>query len=673
MARYVIKLFLSIIFIFSFFIANSFASTTTNNNINYNQLDRDTFNQMAQETNVPLFWRRDIQNNHTVIPNQVLFLWGMRGDKQFSDYVTFGKFTDQFAVAYQQMVKRSREVRPDPANITDPEQKRRALISKELSQARPAVIESDFTKASVEDRTVVKHILNAAATIEKIYLLQNGVYGWDAKIPADDQAARTVFYRNHGPFCLNPLTESDVDCNALPNKPKRIVGVYPASLQKDKTFCDWLLKRADSKALANPFAIVIEQNGALAAQPYSVAYAAPMKEIALELRQAAAAITDHNEASFKNYLQAAANSFLNNDWYAADESWAKMNANNSKWYLRVGPDEKYWEPCSLKAGFHVSFAKINPDSVVWQQKLNPYKDEMENLLAALAGPPYQARVVNFHLPDFIDIIINAGDSRSHAGGTMGQSLPNSGPVADEGRGRTVVMTNIIMPDETSRQQYLKRAASLFCKPTMDKVVADPKLTNMTTVLHEAAHNLGPAHEYKVNGKVDHEIFGGPLASMLEELKAQTSALYFTDWLVTKNIIDARTRESAHLADLMWAFGHISRGMYTAEGTPKAYSQLAAIQFGSLIKGGSISWHADELAANGSDKGCFAVDMDKFSNNVAALERTVLEIKGKGDNARAQNLKQQMVDDDSTLKQLHAIIAQRVLRSPAMTFVYSVRN
>ena len=40
------------------------------------------------------------------------------------------------------------------------------------------------------------------------------------------------------------------------------------------------------------------------------------------------------------------------------------------------------------------------------------------------------------------------------------------------------------------------------------------------MLHEAAHNLGPAHEYKVKGKTDDQVFGGPLASTLEELKAQ---------------------------------------------------------------------------------------------------------------------------------------------------------
>ena len=45
-----------------------------------------------------------------------------------------------------------------------------------------------------------------------------------AKIAADDSASRMAFYRNHEARCSAPKTENDPDCNALPEKPKRIVG-----------------------------------------------------------------------------------------------------------------------------------------------------------------------------------------------------------------------------------------------------------------------------------------------------------------------------------------------------------------------------------------------------------------------------------------------------------------
>src|SRR6185369_8753487 len=112
-------------------------------------------------------------------------------------------------------------------------------------------------------------------------------------------------------------------------------------------------------------------------------------------------------------------------------------------------------------------------------------------------------------------------NRPPIGATVGQSLPNWGPVAETG-GRTVTMTNLYTDDD-SQKTMMEKMSSLFCSSSMK--LADPKPSLMGIVLHEAAHNLGPAHDYKVNGKVDTAIFGGPLAATLEELKAQTAALY----------------------------------------------------------------------------------------------------------------------------------------------------
>src|SRR6185369_9041282 len=104
--------------------------------------------------------------------------------------------------------------------------------------------------------------------------------------------------------------------------------------------------------------------------------------------------------------------------------------------------------------------------------------------------------------------------------TIGQSLPNWGPVADRG-GRTVAMTNLYT-DADSRDTLKRQMSSLFCATTDARATTDPRPATMSTVLHEAAHNLGPSHDYMVGGRKDSVVFGGPLASTLEELKAQTS-------------------------------------------------------------------------------------------------------------------------------------------------------
>jgi len=211
-------------------------------------------------------------------------------------------------------------------------------------------------------------------------------------------------------------------------------------------------------------------------------------------------------------------------------------------------------------------------------------------------------------------------------------LPNWGPVAEAG-GRTVAMTNI-GTDADSQAQLRMQMSSLFCPATNAKATTGGKESLITALLHEAAHNLGPSHEYKVNGKVDSVAFGGPLASTLEEFKAETSAMFLTNWLMGKGMFTQDEVDQIQLRNIAWAFGHISRGMYTADGSPRAYSQLAAIQLGSFIKSGAVAWKGNEMAANGSDPGCLEIDFKKMPAAIESLETAVLRIKARADKPAA---------------------------------------
>jgi hypothetical protein len=366
-------------------------------------------------------------------------------------------------------------------------------------------------------------------------------------------------------------------------------------------------------------------------------------------------------------LCAAAQSFTDNNWEPADEAWSKMNAQNSKWYVRVGPDEVYWEPCSQKAGMHLTFARINPDSLRWQEKLTPVRQEMEASLAKLIGKPYKARKVTFHLPDFIDIVFNAGDDRDPMGATIGQSLPNWGPVANEGRGRTVAMSNLYAdPDSLTNRRI--QASALLSQESMGAFSDSAQPGLLSTILHEAAHNLGPAHEYKVKGKTDDQVFGGPLASTMEELKAQTAALWYVDLLVKKGIITEQEARETYGDSIFWALAHIARGMYDGAGRPKPYSQLAAIQVGFLMNEGAITFDAEMMAANGADKGAFTLHFDKMPAAVEKLMKVAGQLKAKGDKKGAEKIVKTYVDGKLVPFQE---ITERVLRLPKASFVYSL--
>lgn len=623
----------------------------------FDALSRDDFNLRAQERFVPLFWRADLNADKNLDPNELAVLWGP-WSLTHDELVGSTGFTPKFGELYAQVL----------ANEDVSGDARKTALKAELAQGKPTLLEADTSSLSPAERLMLKELGEAALVVERLYAREHATEELAAKIPAQDTLSKAVFHRNQSPFCVAPKTEKDPACVALDPAPSRDVGLYPAAIQKDPKFCALLEKQKNKAALMDHFSTVVADGAGFKSVPFSEAWKADMEAVAVHLDAANAALSTDSEAALKQYLTAAAKAFRTNDWEGANEAWVAMNATNSRWYLRVAPDEVYHEPCAWKGGFALQLARINPDSLEWKQKLDPVKQQMEQRLAMLAGAPYKARDVQFKLPDFIDVVINSGDQRNPHGATAGQSLPNWGPVSEKG-GRTVVMTNL-SSDVDSRAALGQQMSSVFCKQTFGMGTTDPKGALMSVVLHEAAHNFGPAHDYLVKGKKDSELFGGPLASMMEELKAQTSALYLVWWLVDAKRVTEDEAIASTVRDIAWAFSHASRGMYDGGGAPRTYSQLASIQLGTAVKSGALNWKPEELAANGTDTGCFELNLVKWRNTVDELEKQVLVAKAKGDRKTAEKLKAEFVDAPGEWAKLRGVFTERYLRVPKATFVYS---
>ena len=610
------------------------------------------FNRLAVRENLPWFWVADRDGDGVPEREEVVSLLF---------YPEAGSW-ERDSLRIVQAAAHS----VPPPDLPEAERRRRELVIEDLDHGIPTLVYNDLRSLPDDHRAFVRHMLQVAHLIDATYGRQTGMDTLAAELP-EDPASHSLFRRNWGPACVAPKTQNDPACTAIPGVSKPVYGVYPAALQADEEFCKTLAERPDGEKLLAPFVVVAERSGELTAQPYSEAFAPETAQVAAELRAAAEALKDPAEDALRAYLRAAATAFEDNHWEPADEAWAAMGPRNSRWYVRVGPDEVYWEPCSRKAGFHLTFALINPGSLAWQNKLDPVRQEMEQRLAALIGEPYRAREVAFQMPDFIDIVFNAGDDRDPLGATIGQSLPNWGPVANEGRGRTVAMSNLYT-DADSRRIQREQAASLFDAATMEAYTDSAEPGLMATILHEATHNLGPAHEYLFQGKTDAEWFGGPLSSTLEELKAQTGALWYVEFLRSRGLISDELARQTYVDSLRWAMDHISRGMYTASGHPKAYSQLAAIQVGFFLDQGALSFDPRAPAASGSDRGVFTVDFDAFPAAVEKLMQQVGRIKAAGDRVAAQKLVALYVDGDRLPTEL---IAERILRHPKASFVYAV--
>src|SRR6185437_9315305 len=191
------------------------------------------------ELDLPLFWIQDKNGSGAIDPDEIAVLWGM--GPEGAAWIKDGAFTPTFFAAFTAMVEAQKEKGAAMnAGLDAPDQKRLIAVHAELAQGAPTLVRTDLRGASAEDRALVDHVVAAAAIIERIYQKQRGSFGLDARIPANDLASHALFYRNHGPWCEAPKTESDPNCNALPSRPAHISGLYPAAIQKDKKFCEVL-------------------------------------------------------------------------------------------------------------------------------------------------------------------------------------------------------------------------------------------------------------------------------------------------------------------------------------------------------------------------------------------------------------------------------------------------
>jgi hypothetical protein len=619
-------------------------------------LTRLRFNQLAMRLDLPLFWASDRNNNGAPDPDEVRAL---RFYSTYEAWARDGRFTPAFDAARARIgAEADAPAAPD---------ERQRLVRAELDHAAPTLVETDLEALPPVHRDFARRMLSVAERVDALYALQSGMRALSPRAADVDAASRALFRRNWGPRCMGAQTERAPACSALPGAPRAPVGVYPEGLQGAANFCRTLEARPDASALLSPFTVVRDDGGALRAVPYTEAWAEPMGAIARELAAAADAMTDPDEAALVAYLRAAARSFETNDWVAADEAWSRMSARNSRWYLRVAPDETYWEPCSQKAGFHLTLARINRASLQWQARLTPLQADMERALAALSNGSYTARAVSFHMPDFIDIAINAGDDRDAFGATVGQSLPNWGPVVAEGRGRTVAMSNLYTDADSLARQRAK-AASVLSASALGELSDDASVSLLSTILHEATHNLGPSHEYRFEGRTADEAFGGSMASMLEELKAQSGALYFVGWLRARNVLDDAAARRVYVDSIAWAFGHIAAGMYTPGGQRKAYSQLAAVQVGFLMDEGALTWSPDALAADGAHHGSFSIDFNRLPEACEHLMERVVRLKAANDRAAAEAMAARYVDGDRVPR---GAITERYLAWPQAAFVYAL--
>ncbi len=612
------------------------------------KLARQAVNARLLRQAVPVFWMEDTNGNKAIDARELAPVWSLDDGRA---WLRRGRLTPALVAALQTAAPSATE------GVDEAEAARRAAVSAELDQGQPTLVFTDFVRSTPEEVKMVGAVEALAKSVEALHQAQLGSRRYRSQVP-DHGPSQLLFARNQAPWCMAPLTENDPACTAVPDA-KRVSGLYPAALQAEEDFCGAL-----SPELGGPFTVVREEDGKLVALPYHEAFPELTADAAAKSRAAASAFGGQPEMA--RYLEAVAKAFQSGDWATADAIWTTMGG---PWYLRVAPDEVFFSPCGRKALFHLSFGRMSERAATWRKKLDLFRQQMEREVARLAGRPYRAREADFRLPDFVEIVLNAGDSRRPHGAYIGQSLPNFGPLAESGHRRTVAMTNLYA-DPDSHAQLRAQAESALCPESMSAFSDADAPRIMNTAFHDVARNLGPGAGWKVRGQDDKTIFGGALAATLEELKAQAVAQHLVHQLAARDLVSQEAVRGMFSFATLWALSHFSRDMVGPGGAPRPYSQLAAIELGLLQREGALRWE-DRTAYNGRDQGCFEIDFDRLGPALEATAREVLRIKAGGLKKRADALVKTWVEELDPA--LHDAIGERWRRFPRASFMYGIRT
>ena len=341
------------------------------------------------------------------------------------------------------------------------------------------------------------------------------------------------------------------------------------------------------------------------------------------------------EAAFKAYLAAAAQGLPHQRLGAGERGLGgDGRAELASGTCASRPDEVYYEPCAWKAGFARQLRAHQPGLArVAEEARAGEGARWRRRSRRSPAPPYKARDGQVQAARLHRHRRSTPATRATRTAPPSASRCRTGARSPRSGGRTVAMTNLYT-DPDSRQT-LKRAdgVALLHGDRCEGARPIPRPALMT---HGAARGRAqPRPGARVQGEGQDATTRSSAARSprtLEELKAQTAALYFTEWLVEKKLLTPDEAERrARARRRLGLRPHLARHVRRRTARRKNYSQLASIQLGALRKAGALVWKAEEKAANGKDTGCFEIDLAKWRPAVdGAGEARCSGIKARGD-------------------------------------------
>jgi hypothetical protein len=483
-----------------------------------------------------------------------------------------------------------------------------AELNRMIARFAPAELKVDTSHLAAGDQQALAKLIEAARILDDLFLTQrwSGNATLRAQLEKDPsplgKARLHYFDLNKGPW-----SDLDEQTAFLPNvPPKKIPGAnfYPGDMTKDE-FETWAAKlpKAEQEQARGFFTII--RRGAdkkLTIVPYSKSYAADLKRAAKLLEEAAALTTN---ASLKSFLQLRAKAFLDNDYYASDVAWMKLDAPID---ITIGPYETYNdEILGYKAAFEAYVTLRDDNETAKMKSFADHIQEIENNL------PLDAKYKNPKLGALAPIrvvneVLATGDG-AHGVRTAAFNLPNDERIVKAMGSKRVMLKNV---QEAKFSKILEPIAARVLAPEDRKQLQfDAFFTHI--LAHEMTHGIGPQNGVRQSLKELH--------AAIEEAKADVTGLFMLQYLFDYKLMPAAERP-LYTTFLASSFRTLRFGVHEAHG------KGMAMQFNYLMDKGAFVAKPD---------GTFAVDLTKIQGGVRDLVHDLLEIEATGDYARAKKM------------------------------------
>ena len=289
------------------------------------------------------------------------------------------------------------------------------------------------------------------------------------------------------------------------------------------------------------------------------------------MREAAALTT---QPTLKAFLNARADAFLTNDYYASDVAWMELDASIEP---TIGPYEVYEDEWfNYKAAFE-SFITVRDDAE--SAKLATFGAELQEIEDHLPIDPTlrNPKLGGLAPIRVVNVVFTAGDGNRGVQ-TAAFNLPNDERVIREKGAKRVMLKN--MQQAKFDRVLLPIAKVALSTGDQAKVSFDAFFTHI--LMHELMHGLGP-HSITVDGKattVRQSL--KDTYSTIEEAKADISGLWALQHLVDRGKLPASMAETMYTTFLASTFRSIRFGVSEAHG------RGIAIQLNYLLDHGAFT-------------------------------------------------------------------------------------